>query len=163
MRTVFAKPNSIRRYQTFIKNPTQNFTTYLNMCLNNSELCPFKLNFEPRITKKMENKPILRLQDLVSSNGFKPMPSPVFINYSKIKCKGCQYEYPNEAIMRHLFTYYKCNEYYQKNPEFKKELDKILKERNLEDTSKIPKPQHNLPMDCRCVSNNTEICYNCEL
>ena len=133
------------------------------MCLNNSELCPFKLNFEPRIPKKVENKPILRLQDLVSSNGFKPMPSPVFINHSKIKCKGCQYEYPNEAIKRHLFTYYKCNEYYQRNSEFKTELDKILKERNLEDTSKIPKPNHNQPMDCRCISNYTEICYNCEL
>ena len=130
------------------------------MCQNNDpELCPLsyiklrnlKLNFEePKITKKMEKKPILRLQDLVSSNGFKTTPSPVFkVNYLKIECKGCQYEYPNGAIKKHLFTYYKCNEYYQKNPEFKKALDKILKERNLEDTSKIPKPQHNLLMDCQ--------------
>ena len=78
----------------------------------------------------MNNKPILLLQDLVSSNGFKTTPSPVFkINYLKIKCKGCkQYKYPNEAIKRHFFTYYKYNEYYQKNPEFIKELDRILKE-----------------------------------
>ena len=144
------------------------------MCQNNDpELCPLsyiklrnlKLNFEePKITKKMEKKPILRLQDLVSSNGFKTTPSPVFkVNYLKIECKGCQYEYPNGAIKKHLFTYYKCNEYYQKNPEFKNELDKILKERNLEDTSKIPKPNHNQPLDCRCILNCTEICYNCKL
>ena len=79
------------------------------MCQNNDpELCPLsyiklrnlKLNFEePKITKKMEKKPILRLQDLVSSNGFKTTPSPVFkVNYLKIECKGCQYEYPNGSI-----------------------------------------------------------------
>ena len=78
----------------------------------------------------------------------------------------------------------------KKNPEFIKELDQILKERNLEDTrkipkpnhnqpmdcccisncmeqnlkdtSKIPKPNHNQPLDCRCMLNCTEICYNCE-
>ena len=141
------------------------------MCQNNPELCPLnyiklrslKLNFEePKSTKKMDKKPILRLQDLVSSNGCNGHPA-FKINYLKIKCKGCQYEYPNDAIKKHLFTYYKCNEIYQKNPEFNKELDKILKERNLEDTSKIPKPNHNLPMDCRCKSNYTGICYNCEL
>ena len=141
------------------------------MCQNNPELCPLnylklrslKLNFEePKSTKKMDKKPILRLQDLVSSNGCNGHPA-FKINYLKIKCKGCQYEYPNDAIKKHLFTYYKCNEFYQKNPEFNKELDKILKERNLEDTSKIPKPNHNLPMDCRCKSNYTGICYNCEL
>ena len=44
----------------------------------------------------------------------------------------------------------------KKNPEFIKELDQILKERNLEDTRKIPKPNHNQPMDCCCISNCME-------
>ena len=121
------------------------------------------------------DKPILRLQDLVKINTknylirkFKtpsPIFDPAFINNLKIKCKGCQYEYPNEAIKKHLFTYFKCNEYYEKNEKFKKELDQILKERNLEDTSKIPKPNHALPIHCRCFSNSNlvETCYFCEL
>ena len=135
------------------------------------------------------DKPILRLKDLVNSYGFKSTPSPIFdptfINFLKIKCKGCQYEYPNGAIKKHLFTYYKCNEYYEKNEKFKKELNQILKERNLEDTSKIPKPNHALPIHCRCFSNSNsnsksnsksnsnsssdsnsnlvETCYFCEL
>ena len=44
-----------------------------------------------------------------------------------IKCKGCEFDYPNDAMKRHLLTYYKCKQYYEENEVKKKELNKILK------------------------------------
>ena len=87
-------------------------------------------------------------------------PSPIVDSIrldSKIKCKGCHYEYPTRAIKRHLFTYYKCNQYYEQNKNDKKELDQILKLRNLDDLNKLPKPEH-----CFCIKNFGK-CYTCEL
>ena len=58
-------------------------------------------------------------------------PSPILdsavVFDSKIKCKGCHQEYPNNSIKRHLFTYYKCHQYYEQNENHKMELDQILK------------------------------------
>ena len=79
---------------------------------------------------------------------------PIFDN---IKCKGCQLEYPNKAIKRHVFTYYKCKQYYEQNENDKKELNQILREKNLDDLDELPKPIH-----CFCI-RNIGICGNCEL
>ena len=88
-------------------------------------------------------------------------PSPILdsavVFDSKIKCKGCHHEYPNNSIKRHLFTYYKCHQYYEQNENHKMELDQILKLRNLDALNKLPKPNH-----CFCIKNFGK-CYTCEL
>ena len=88
-------------------------------------------------------------------------PSPILdsavVFDSKIRCKGCHQEYPNNSIKRHLFTYYKCHQYYEQNENHKMELDQILKLRNLDALNKLPKPNH-----CFCIKNFGK-CYTCEL
>ena len=79
---------------------------------------------------------------------------PIFDN---IKCKGCHFEYPNKAIKRHVFTYYKCKKYYEENENDKMELNQILKERNLDGLNELPKPIH-----CFCIRSIGK-CVACEL
>ena len=73
-----------------------------------------------------------------------------------IKCKGCNFDYPNNAIKRHLFTYYKCKQYYEENENDKKDLNKILKERKLDDLDEQPQPTL-----CHCIWNigKCHFCY----
>ena len=68
-----------------------------------------------------------------------------------IKCKGCNHDYPNKAM------YYKCKQYYEENEIDKKELNKILKERKLNDLDEEP-----YPMKCLCIWNVGK-CYFCDL
>ena len=79
---------------------------------------------------------------------------PVFDN---VKCEKCQFVFPKKAIKRHLFTYYQCKKYYEVNEDEKKELNKILKDRKLDDLDKLPKPS-----DCFCI-RNVEKCHFCDL
>ena len=74
-----------------------------------------------------------------------------------IRCKGCKHDYPNKAMKRHIFTYYKCKQYYEENENDKKELNKILKERKLNDLDEEP-----YPMKCLCIWN-VRICHFCDL
>ena len=77
--------------------------------------------------------------------------------YDKIKCKECLFEFPKKAIKRHIFTYYNCKQYYEQNESEKKELNAILKERDLADLDELPQPIH-----CLCIKN-TEKCYSCNV
>ena len=74
-----------------------------------------------------------------------------------IKCKGCKHDYPNKAMKRHIYTYYKCKQYYEENENDKKELNKILKERKLNDLDEQP-----YPMECLCIRNIGK-CHFCDL
>ena len=67
-----------------------------------------------------------------------------------IKCKGCNHDYPNKA------TYYKCKQYYEENEIDKKELNKILKERKLNDLDEEPHQ-----MQCLCIRKigKCQFCY----
>ena len=55
---------------------------------------------------------------------------PIFDNIKQ----ACKFDYPNNAMKRHLLTYYKCKQYYEENEVKKKELNKILKERKIRST-----------------------------
>ena len=73
-----------------------------------------------------------------------------------IKCKGCKHDYPNKAMKRHIFTYYKCKQYYEENENDKKELNKILKERKLNDLDEEPHQ-----VECLCIRKigKCQFCY----
>ena len=73
--------------------------------------------------------------------------------FDKIKCKECQFDFPNKAMKRHIFTYYKCKQFYEQNASKKKELDNILKERNLAGLDELPQPIH-----CICIKNIGKCC-----
>ena len=77
--------------------------------------------------------------------------------FDKIKCKKCQFEFPKKAMKRHIFTYYKCKQYYEQNGSEKKELNNILRERNLADLDEVPQPIH-----CLCIKNVGKCC-SCDM
>ena len=79
---------------------------------------------------------------------------PIFNN---TRCKGCHFVFPNKAMKRHLFTYYKCKQFYEQNNSKKKELNDTLKERNLADLDELPQPIH-----CLCIKNIRK-CQSCDL
>ena len=59
-------------------------------------------------------------------------------------------------MKRHLLTYYKCKQYYEENESEKKELNKILKERKLDQLDEQPQPTK-----CLCIRKigKCQFCY----